>query len=264
VLSVAIRKLMASQHAPHTARVQEMYALYQDGATLEEVGKRYEITRERVRQLFNKAGLATRSRKEASERKRDTVTRRIEEHRKQIVQGFLDTRNLDAAAAEHDLPVSAVKAILKEALPSHEYRALTYKPWPKQYTNDELISFLRQAGAAQDGILSLASYRRFAGTRRKGRKWPTPQTYSTRFGSCVKALHAAGMQANVPHTWGGKRFDVDECLAAVRAVAQELGKPPTRQEYEQCARDSEGSLPSVTTVGKRCGGWVQAVYRAAG
>jgi hypothetical protein len=70
VLSVTIRKLMVSQHAPHTARVQEMYALYQDGATLNKVGERYGVTRERVRQLFNKAGLATRSRREASERNR--------------------------------------------------------------------------------------------------------------------------------------------------------------------------------------------------
>lgn len=37
-----------------------MYALYQDGATLEEVGADYGITRERVRQLFKKAGLQTR------------------------------------------------------------------------------------------------------------------------------------------------------------------------------------------------------------
>jgi DNA-directed RNA polymerase sigma subunit (sigma70/sigma32) len=70
VLSVTIRKLMVSQHTPHTARVQEMYALYQDGATLNKVGERYGVTRERVRQLFNKAGLATRSRREASERNR--------------------------------------------------------------------------------------------------------------------------------------------------------------------------------------------------
>jgi hypothetical protein len=256
--------MATSSQASHIARAGEMYALYQDGATLEEVGERYGVTRERVRQLFNKAGLATRSRQEASERKRDTVTRRIEEHRKQIVQGFLDARNLDAVAAEHDLPVSTVRAILKEALPSHEYRALADKPWPKQYTDDELIGFLRQAGAAQDGILSLASYRRFAGTRRKGRRWPTPQTYSTRFGSWVKALHAAGMQANAPHARGGKTFDAGDCLAAVRAVAQKLEKTPTSKEYEQCARQSEGSLPSLQTVRKRCGGWVQAVYRAAG
>ena len=47
-----------------------MHAVYQDGATLEEVGKRYGITRERVRQLFKKAGLKTRSRQETLELKR--------------------------------------------------------------------------------------------------------------------------------------------------------------------------------------------------
>ncbi len=47
-----------------------MHAVYQDGATLEEVGKRYGITRERVRQLFKKAGLKTRRRQETLELKR--------------------------------------------------------------------------------------------------------------------------------------------------------------------------------------------------
>jgi Sigma-70, region 4 len=44
-----------------------MHSLYQTGATLEEVGERYGITRERVRQLFKKAGLETRSRRETLE-----------------------------------------------------------------------------------------------------------------------------------------------------------------------------------------------------
>jgi len=47
-----------------------MHALYRQGATLEEVGEQYGITRERVRQLFKEAGLATRSRQEASGRNR--------------------------------------------------------------------------------------------------------------------------------------------------------------------------------------------------
>jgi DNA-directed RNA polymerase sigma subunit (sigma70/sigma32) len=47
-----------------------MYSLYQRGSTLEEVGKLYGLTRKRVRQLFKEADLPTRSRQEASGRKR--------------------------------------------------------------------------------------------------------------------------------------------------------------------------------------------------
>jgi DNA-directed RNA polymerase sigma subunit (sigma70/sigma32) len=61
---------MPSPHAPHTSRAREMYSLYQRGSTLEEVGKLYGLTRERVRQLFKEADLPTRSRQEASGRKR--------------------------------------------------------------------------------------------------------------------------------------------------------------------------------------------------
>jgi DNA-directed RNA polymerase sigma subunit (sigma70/sigma32) len=47
-----------------------MYSLYAQGSTLEEVGKLYGLTRERVRQLFKEADLPTRSRHEASGRNR--------------------------------------------------------------------------------------------------------------------------------------------------------------------------------------------------
>ena len=248
-----------------TQRVADMYTLYlQQGATLEAVGEAYGITRERVRQLFNKAGLPTRSHGQAGRLKRlttsQTISLYIDEHRPDIIQTFRDRRNIETIAAEYDLPIPTVRAILKDALPAHEYRALRHKPPPKKYTDDDLIGFLRKAGAAQDGILTIASYQRF---RRKARgQYPTPQVYTNRFGSWLKALHAAGMPANVPYGWGGISFDVEECLAAVRAVQQKLGKPPTSQEYEQCARESEGSLPSLTTVGKRCGGWIEALRRA--
>lgn len=72
-----------------TQRVADMYALYQDGATLEEVGKPYRITRERVRQLFKKAALNTRSHGQAGQLKRQTTSQTIslyiDEHRQDII-----------------------------------------------------------------------------------------------------------------------------------------------------------------------------------
>jgi len=42
-------------------RVEQMYALYQAGATLEEVGERFRISKSRASQLFKAAGLKTRA-----------------------------------------------------------------------------------------------------------------------------------------------------------------------------------------------------------
>jgi DNA-directed RNA polymerase sigma subunit (sigma70/sigma32) len=42
-------------------RTRQMYAFYVQGETLKEVGVRFEVTGERVRQRFEKAGLPTRS-----------------------------------------------------------------------------------------------------------------------------------------------------------------------------------------------------------
>ncbi len=251
-------------------RVREMYALYETGATLKEVGERYGITRERVRQVFDEASLRTRSSAQAKRLKRQatsqTLSLYIDKHRRNITQTFRDGRNMAAIAEEHDLPILTIRRILKQALPAHEYRAITHKPSRKQYTDDELVRFLREASAAREGILTIASYEDYTSARRntKGRRHPTPETHKNRFGSWQKALHAAGLQANTPHAWGGHTFDVDECLAAVRTVAQKLGKPPTGKEYEQCARESKGSLPSLATVRKRCGRWLEVVGRAEG
>jgi hypothetical protein len=48
------------------ARARAMHALYLEGATLEEVGELYGVSRERVRQVFRDRGLRSRTRREAS------------------------------------------------------------------------------------------------------------------------------------------------------------------------------------------------------
>lgn len=52
-------KLKTGASASH---VQDMYVLYEQGATLQEIGYRFGVTREYVRQLFKAAGLKTRPR----------------------------------------------------------------------------------------------------------------------------------------------------------------------------------------------------------
>lgn len=247
-----------------TLSVGEMHALYERGATLGEVGTQAGISAERVSQLFKKAGLQTRSKAQIDELKRQARVRRAHEHRDVIVESFRDTRNVAAVAKEHELPKVAVREILEAEIPFHEYRVLRRKPVPKQYADHELLGFLREAGAARGGVLTLAFYKAFADGRHTadGRPWPTHQTHSKRFGSWLNALHTAGMQANEQRAGRDVAFDADRCLQAINAVHQQLGKTPTAQEYARHARDSAGSLPSLSTIRNRHGSWFAALHAA--
>jgi hypothetical protein len=216
-----------------TLLVEEMYVLYRQGATLDEVGVQAGITAERVRQLFKGAGLKTRSPAQAGRLKRE-------------------------------LPKAAVREILKTQIPLHQYRTLRRKPAAKRYEDHELLGFLRKAGAARRATLSLAFYDDFANGRytTDRRRWPTHQTHCKRFGSWRNALHAAGMQANEQLAGCEAAFDADHCLQAIQIVQRKLGRTPTSLEYTRCARDSAGSLPSLSTIRNRCGSWLAALDAA--
>jgi hypothetical protein len=242
-----------------------MYAEYQDGATLAEVGAKHGgITRERVRQLFGKAELETRTGANGGARRREANTKRIREHQTLIVEQLRQTKDLENISVQHNVPMSTIKEILKEALPAQEYLELTRKPPPKTYIDRELLDFLRQASATSTEPLTRAFYNEYASGRLapNGKPWPTTQTYSARFGSWADALRAAGVRAKPTPTWTGKRIDREECLAAIRTVTETLGRAPTCREYEIYARKSDGSLPSTRTVLKRCGTWYEALGMA--
>jgi hypothetical protein len=217
-----------------TVLVEEMYVLYRQGATHDEIGVQAGISAERVRQLFKGAGLKTRSPAQAGRLKRKL-----------------------SKVAVREIP-------LKTQIPLHQYRTLRRKPAPKRYSDQELLGFLRKAGAARRGTLSLVFYDDFANGRYTAdrRRWPTHQTHCKRFGSWSKALHAAGMQANEQLAGCGVEFDADRCLQAIQAVHRKLGRTPTSPEYSRCARDSAGSLPSLSTIGNRCGSWLAALDAA--
>jgi hypothetical protein len=247
-----------------TLSVGQMHALYERGATLGEVGAQAGISAERVSQLFKKAGLQARSKAQIDELKRQAIALRAHERRDVIVERFRDTRNVAAVAKEHELSKVAVREILEADIPFHEYRALRRKPVPKRYADHELLGFLLEAAAARRGTLTLAFYNDFAHGRHTAdrRPWPTHQTHSNRFGSWRNALHAAGMHANEQRAGRGVTFAADQCLLAIHAVHQQLGKTPTAQQYARHARDSAGSLPSLSTIRNRYGSWFAALHAA--
>ncbi|MGH2832472.1 MAG: homing endonuclease associated repeat-containing protein, partial [Solirubrobacteraceae bacterium] len=256
-LSVAEVEARKREASP---RVVEMYELYEHGATLEEIGDDFGITRERVRQLFKAAGLQTRTISATATLKQAADQQRADE----IVDCFRQIKDFAAVAQELDMPKNAVSKVVRERLSPREYRELTTVPKasPVRFTDAELLGFLVEAHGELGGMLTGTAYNVLARNRRTtdGRLWPSKQTYALRFGSWRNALITAQLDANPSSAVAGKgRFGVQQCADALREAHLSLGAIPSRSEYEKHWRGTAGRLPSPSTVIKRCGSWTGAL-----
>lgn len=241
-------------------RAAAMYRIYVAGATLQEVGDRFGISRERVRQVFREAGLSTRSPAEAGAMRR---ARQIREMNDEIYAAFSESKDLDDVIYRVNAPRSVITAVID----THFSKAARSrrKTVPQKYSDRELIDCLKQASASLGGVITTADYTGFARERRfdDGRPWPTHQTHFKRFGSWRHALEAAGLRSNPSSAISGQvLFTQAHCVDALRAAKRELGKLPTAAEYEHLARASGGALPSLATVRNRCGTWSEALSMA--
>jgi AraC-like DNA-binding protein len=234
--------------------------MYLAGATQQEVGDAFDLKRDRVRQILHDAGIQLRSNSKTAEIQRQ---RQIEAARDQVCAAFKKSHRMDEVATQLGLSLGIVREIVKENFSETDRRSK--KPRSPTYSDKELLEFLREANTELEGILGAKAYNEFARQwyTDDGRPWPTYQTHIKRFGSWRAALQAAGLKANPPSPMSGHRsFDSNRCVKAIRTVEQTIGKTPTAAEYDQYARDSEGTLPSLATVRNRCGSWSNALQSA--
>lgn len=90
--------------------------------------------------------------------------------------------------------------------------------------------------------------------------YPSSSRITQVFGRWSDAMTAAGLAPNdgPPHGHA-RRFTVDDCLAAVRACAEETGSIPTSKDYDEwqkskrpvVAKGAHGPYPSAPTVYNR-------------
>ena len=237
-----------------------MYELYAQGATLKEIGARFDLTRERVRQILQSAGFSTRSTSQTIAMQRAS---QVEERHEEICAAFLEYRDMSEVARQLNVSHKVVKKVVESHLPVSEYRRR--KAMPQRYSDDELTAFLREASTTSAKVVTMKVYTEYAEGKKTadGRAWPTHQTFAKRFGSWRGALQAAGLKANRPAPMTGNlRYGEAECVEAIHAAARALGKVPTAAEYFTFAKDSEGAFPSQATIRNHCGTWFEALAKA--
>jgi hypothetical protein len=243
-------------------RTREMYELYVAGATLEEVGARFSVTRERVRQIFREAGMSIRTMRETIALRNDRLVR---QHGEEIRAAFLVSKDIGVVAQQFGLPRVVVREAVKDLLPVVAPPQLRRK-LPPIYSTQELLAFLQEAGSAVADVPNAAAYRRYAQGRQTsdGRSWPSPHTIISRFGSWRKALLQAGFKVKPPPRRAAKRrFSEADCLEALRAATQALGAAPTAAVYARFVRSAaKGAFPSEMTIRNRFGSWQKALEKA--
>lgn len=232
--------------ARSTEQVAAMYELHKAGWTYDNIGERYGVCRERVRQLFAREGLPRVLRPRKAER--DLI--RAEAMNAEIAAAFRRVGNVQAVASALGLDVGAVRHIV-DGLQLHAYA--TKQGDLRQYDDAELVNCLRTAGANVDGVLSVQGYDAFAADRTldDGRPWPTHQALQLRFGSWAAAKGAVGLAVS-PRRRPPGRWTATTCAQALAAVWAELGHPPTHGEYV-AIHAARPELPSPATARIRLG-----------
>lgn len=242
-----------------------MAVLYAAGATLQDIGDEYSLSRERVRQIVRDAGYDLDELKAKARAARRRRVRR--EHGPAIREMLASGRTPSEVARALAVPLDLVKRIDAR---DHSYvrtrRLLRRKAHSVKYTDDELLDCLGEASSALGGILTSSAYNEYArGRLLSGRRpWPTHQTAFLRFGSWRAALERAGLQANASSPVAGRRvFSEGHCIDSILEVERSVGHLPTVVEYERYAAQMAGVLPSLSTIRHRFGSWQRAIEAAA-
>ncbi len=155
-------------------RAAQMADVYVAGATLQDIGDEYSLSRERVRQILCEAGYDLDELKAEAKRARRRRIRR--EHGPAIREALTLGQTPSEVAAALGVPVDLVKRI-DGSDPSYarKRKVVRRKTYAVKYTEDDVLSCLRQANAALGGVLTTAAYDNYARGRSLagGRLWPT-------------------------------------------------------------------------------------------
>lgn len=243
-------------------RAERMARMYAAGATLEEIGREYGITRERVRQVLNKVAdmsvLKAEARTSRRQQRERQAQRALPKARKLLSAGVA----LQEVASELGIPFALVRELDAEN-PSYALRRRLRRIGVHVvYTDQELIGLLQRAARVHGEPLTGKAYLAYAQGRTLpgGRSWPTLQTFYKRFGSWGDALAAAGIARNPPSpAVKNRRFSARDCLEALRELQAELGRPPSAAEYADFYRRNRGRVPSYGTIINRFGSLSQAL-----
>jgi hypothetical protein len=231
------------------SRRERVTRLYETGATLDQIGRAENVTRERARQLLEQYDVPKRPR---ADRLYDAAfPARAEE----VEALFLELRDDGAVAQRTGLDQATIRRFVDRNIPDAAVLRRRRKPGAEHYSDDEFITCLRTAAHELPSPMAHSAYAEWSRDRRldDGRPWPGPQGMMLRFGSWRSALARAGLPAN-PTAGPDPKFELTDAVNGVVEAWRQTGKPPTVDAYDEW-RAGRAEYPASATARKFVDGW---------
>lgn len=229
------------------------------GASLRELGERYEISHEGVRQLFILNGLETRR------ARKQTVDRYATQYaawnaKAEIWELYRKHGNIEDVAEAMEMPAALISPVV-DRMPMRE--VYTNRGSGPRYTKEEVYAVLREVAKIKGEPLTNPAYQEAVEEHNRlgNGKWPTRPTIVAVCGGFAQACKAAGVKHNPARGVRRDSFTIEDCHVAIRQCLAALGRIPRYEDYEKWARKRK-SAPSGATVRIKAGSWRVAVGEA--
>ena len=238
---------------PHQ-RAREMAALRQQGLSLDEVARRYGVSRERVRQILQVHGGP--ARREVISARHRRAEEQLTAHADELLALWRGGAQLRHAAVALGLPLTACRAAITRLATERDCvqrRAslASSRVIVTTYSDADIIRAVRGLAAGLQRVPSAADYAPVG--REPG--YPSLATVINRMDGWSNAVRAAGLtEVATPERARARRWTEEACWTALRRVAAELGEIPTIARYDRHATGRTG-LPSSATLRNRLGRW---------
>lgn len=236
-------------------RDEDIRARRQQGETLAEIGARYGLTKERVRQILKRTGgvdsraavdaRAIRTR-EAAHAKRESL---LTAWREGLSYRTIGQRTGLAAASVKE--VIASESTPADLAARRRSQMVGSGSTVVRWSDAELVEGIRSAARRLGRTPSSDEYdvlSRELGVASVG-------TITNRLG-WSNAVRAAGFEPVTARRSYTRRWTEEACLDALRRVVAELGRFPTLSEYQRICSEGE-DLPSSATLRHRIGSWTE-------
>ena len=247
---------------PVPPHVVQMIELRRSGRTLDEIGKEFGVTRERIRQLLKKHGGP-----DAAE------VRRIQAERAEAAA--LTRANVVGDAVRRVLGGSGPVTVEDVATRTEIDSAEVARFWPKdlahlrlwatgkhepRWSDDEILDALREAAVYEFPLTTNAYADLLAVGQVNG---PSMPRIWQRFGSWTAACEAAGVVAGqTMRDHYQSKWSDDDLVQIVRRYLLDPDVPNSAYRFDQWKREVLPDGPSFQTIRNRFGSWTEAKQRA--
>lgn len=243
-----VSRVVAKADLRHGAeREVEMAKRYALGETLDAIGKDYDLTRERVRQLINLSGWKTAELRNARKVVAADEQRQQTERDRERVQKWSyanPAASKLAAAEELGLPLRIVSKLLGKRGNLHSQRIGQDRK--QNWSDDDLVAILRQFHFATGSTVSM-EFDKWS----MARGGPSRQTPTNRFGTWSAALKRANIQGSYSVDRERRHSDEDLWAAVVEFFSFER-ESYSYDSFSQWLSGKKG-MPSGALIRVRLG-----------